>query len=231
MHGESLLKWKIMGPKCNTLLRILDDIRFENWVLTSAHGESLNPQLGKLNFHMPCDYVSFLCVKKLFKLLSDYSNCHFKLIRVNKTWIPGDSHPEVWLQKRPNWLCVHLRLVQHPLREPAPPLILAAMEASRAVTPSGSPPWTGRPGYVVPYSYLGRNNSPFNNDNEKMYKEPRSLTSKLYNKNTINSMMNAFMQVNGKKYTVLCQVLSGTKHCPGLPLGHIFLKIQISSKQ
>lgn len=34
---------------------------------------------------MPCDYVSFLCVKKLFKLLSDQSNCHFKLIHVNKT--------------------------------------------------------------------------------------------------------------------------------------------------
>lgn len=53
------------------------------------------PQLRKLNFHMPCDYVSFLCVKKLFKLLSDYSNCHFKLIHVNKTHIPGDSHLEV----------------------------------------------------------------------------------------------------------------------------------------
>lgn len=50
------------------------------------------PLLRTLNFYLLCDYVSFLCVKKLFKLFSDYRNCHFKLIHVNKTQIPGDSH-------------------------------------------------------------------------------------------------------------------------------------------
>lgn len=117
MHGESLLNRKSYDENA---------IHFKKtgWYLVLKLGLNIGtlqvpkPQLRKLNFHMLCDYVSLLCVKRLFKLLSDYSNCHFKLIHVNKTWIPGDSHLELWLQKVPSWMCVHLGLVQHFLKEP-----------------------------------------------------------------------------------------------------------------
>lgn len=134
--------------------------------------QSPKPLLRTLNFHMPCDYVSFLCVKKLFKLFSGYSNCHFKLIHVNKTQIPGDSHLEVWLRNGPNWMCAHLS----PAFSQGTSLLLLCFN-----------PWTGRPGYVLLYSYLDQNNFPFNKRKKKerksKLKEPRSLTSNLCNKN------------------------------------------------
>lgn len=121
------------------------------------------PQPRKLNFHMLCDYVSFLCVKRLFKLLSDYGNCHFKLIHVNKTWIPGDSHLEVWMQKEPDEMCVHLRRVQHFLKKLAPSFYSLPHEGKQSSNPFWHSSLTGNPAYVFLYSYCDRNNFPFNN--------------------------------------------------------------------
>lgn len=135
---------------------------------------------------MPCDYVSFLCVKKLFKLLSDYSNCHFKLIYVNKTQIPGDSHLDVWLQKGPNWMCGLLRQVQHFLKEPVSSSCSWIHGGRQTPTPFGSSPWTRKSGYTVLYNYLEITfpliKKKWQREKERV-EVPRSLTSKLYNKN------------------------------------------------